>query len=164
VPEFGFSIDVPIRNQWEMVDRLRSSVKSCFSAVFSETDGCETVAMVTGELLENAIKYGDWSGGEQHFQLKVWGEGRHAVISVENPVRDDDASVRALNEILRWMKVFPTADEAYKARLLEIAETPAGERGLNRLGLVRIAYEGNCTLRAERPSPSRIRITAEVPF
>src|SRR5262249_4675535 len=59
---FAFSIDLPIRSDWANVDLLRTSVQNCFTAVFSEVDGCQALAMVTGELLENAIKYGDWSG------------------------------------------------------------------------------------------------------
>ncbi len=161
---FNFSIDVPIRNEWENVDLLRSSVQSCFSAVFRDVDGCHALAMVTGELLENAIKYGDWSAEARLFHLKVWGEGRRAFVAVENPVKADDAGVDSLLATLRWMRGFPSADEAYRARLLEIANAPATERHHSRLGLVRIAYEGNCTLRADALGDNRIRITAEVPF
>jgi len=93
---FDFSIDLPVRNEWKNVDLLRTSVQNCFIAVFSDVDGCHSLAMVTGELVENAVKYGDWSGDERCFRLRVHGEERHAYVAVENPIRDGDQSVHRL--------------------------------------------------------------------
>ena len=87
-----------------------------------------------------------------------------AFVSVENPVKPGDTGVADLLATLRWIAEFPTAQEAYRARLLQLASTPNSELGLSQLGLVRIAYEGNCTLRAEQLDGNSIRITAEVPF
>jgi hypothetical protein len=162
--EFLFTIDLPIRNEWENVDLLRSSVQNCFTAVFRDLDGCHAIAMITGELLENAIKYGDWSGSSNVFHLKVVGQAHHARVVVENPVREGDPGVQDLIDTLEWMKGFGTAEQAYRARLLQIAAEPSRESGLSKLGLVRIAYEGNCVLRSETPMPGLLRVTAEVPF
>src|SRR6188472_1509324 len=63
--DFGFSIDLTVRNEWKNIDLLRTSVQNCFIAVFADLDGCHAIAMVTGELLENALKYGDWTGGDR---------------------------------------------------------------------------------------------------
>jgi len=159
---FNFSIDLPVRSEWANVDLLRTSVQNCFVAIFSDIEGCHSLAMVTGELLENAIKYGDWSGQESSFRLKVWGEGRKAHITVENPVRAGDNGAAEVLDILRWIRSFSTANEAYRARLLQIANetiTP----GSSKLGLVRIAYEGDCDLGAEI-SNGVIRVTAERDF
>lgn len=145
---FNFSIDVPVRTEWANVDLLRSSVQSCFMAMFSNVDGCHALAMVTGELLENAIKYGDWSGQRREFRLRVWGEGHQAQVSVENPVRPGDPGAREVVETLRWMAGFPSAEEAYRAKLLEVASA-ARDLGGSKLGLARIAYEGSCTMNAE---------------
>jgi hypothetical protein len=158
--EFSFTIDLPVRSEWSNVDLLRTSVQNCFTAVFSDIEGCHSLAMVTGELLENAIKYGDWSGTDEHrFRLRVWGEGRSAHVSVENPI-SGDAGAGEVIKTLGWMKTFPSADEAYRAKLLEIA---AADRttGVSKLGLVRIAYEGNCTLKAD-VSPGVLRVSAEL--
>ena len=88
---FNFSIDLPVRSEWANVDLLRTSVQNCVSAIFSDIEGCRSLAMVTGELIENAIKYGDWTrSDEPRFHLRVWGEGRSAHVSVENPVQDGD--------------------------------------------------------------------------
>lgn len=173
---FSFSIDLPIRGDWANVDLLRTSVQNCFTAVFSDIDGCQALAMVTGELLENAIKYGDWSpagGGDGgSFRLRVWGEtarpgqpGHNAHVQVENPIRPagkDDPHVAAMLQTLEWIKTFPSAKEAYRAKLLEIAAA-RDEASPSRLGLVRIAYEGSCTLHAEI-TDNVLRVTADSIF
>ena len=159
---FNFSIDLPVRSEWANVDLLRTSVQNCFTAIFSDIEGCHSLAMVTGELLENAIKYGDWSGKESSFRLKVWGQDRRAHIAVENPVRPDDGGAHEVLNILRWIRAFPSANEAYRARLLQIAQGPS-MGGTSKLGLVRIAYEGDCDLGAE-VSNGVIRVTAERDF
>jgi hypothetical protein len=166
---FSFSIDLPVRSDWANVDLLRTSVQNCFTAVFSDIDGCHALAMVTGELLENAIKYGDWSGDDGAFRLHVWGEGprtpgegRSAHVAVENPVIADDANVATMLATLEWIASFPSAKDAYRAKLLEIAAQRDDARPSG-LGLVRIAYEGNCTLRAEVEA-GVLRVTADTVF
>jgi hypothetical protein len=167
---FSFSIDLPVRSEWANVDLLRTSVQNCFTAIFSDIDGCHALAMVTGELLENAIKYGDWQGHPGGtFRLRVWGEGSRgattagrAHVSVENPVRPDDPGVAELLATIRWIETFPSPQEAYRAKLLQIAET-TGDIGESRLGLVRIVYEGNCSLRGEL-SGDILKVTADSVF
>jgi hypothetical protein len=146
---FNFSIDLPVRSEWSNVDLLRTSVQNCFTAIFSDIEGCHSLAMVTGELIENAIKYGDWSGpDEQRFHLRVWGEGRSAHVSVENPVQQSDGNAAEVMKTLGWMRGFASPCDAYRAKLLEVAAA-ARAPGDSKLGLVRIAYEGNCQLTAE---------------
>ena len=159
--EFNFSIDLPVRSEWANVDLLRTSVQNCFTAVFSDIEGCRLLAMVTGELIENAIKYGDWSRSEdQRFHLRVWGEGRSAHVSVENPVQHDDENAEQVLETPGWMRRFPSAIDAYRAKLLEVAAADR-DLGNSKLGLVRIAYEGNCTLTAEL-ARGVLRVQAEL--
>jgi len=156
---FDFTIDLPIRGEWENVDRLRISIQNCCAAMFSDVEGCHSLAMVTGELIENAIKYGAWTGGDdRRFHLRVWGQDRQAHVSVENPVGDDHAE--EVMKTLGWMQRFATPIDAYRAKLLEIAAADRGG-GDSKLGLVRIAYEGNCTLTAEL-ARGVLRVQAEL--
>ena len=119
--EFGFKIDVPVRNEWENVSLLVTSVQNCFNAMFSNVDGSQTVAMVTGELLENAIKYGSWTAGGHYLRLNVGGGPKRARVSVENPIAPGAAA--DLQSTLAWIKEFPSAEQAYRARLLALAQT-----------------------------------------
>lgn len=146
---FSFYIDLPVRNEWRNIELLRTSVQNCFQAVFSDIDNCNALSMVTGELLENAMKYGAWTGNEKpiSFRLRVRGDETRTTVEVENPVRDNDPHVPELNRTLAWIKGHDSAEAAYRARLLEIANAP-DDPGRSKLGLVRVAYEGGCELEA----------------
>jgi len=160
--DFGFSIDMTVRNEWRNVDLLRTSVQNCFTAVFADVDGCHAIAMVTGELLENALKYGDWVTGDRAmFRLRVNGIRNDVVeVSVQNPLRGSDTNAAALMSAIEWINSFPKPEAAYRARMLQIAQNEE-EESLSRLGLVRIAFEGNCRLSA-RIDNGMVTVTASL--
>ena len=147
--EIGFSIDMTVRNEWRNVDLLRTSVQNCFTAVFADVDGCHAIAMVTGELLENALKYGDWLGGDRAmFRLRVHGTKDNMVtVSVQNPLEKSDANAQALMSSIEWINSFPKPEAAYRARMMQIAQSE-DEAPTSKLGLARIAFEGTCRLAA----------------
>ena len=145
--EFGFSIDLTVRSEWRNIDLLRTSVQNCFTAVFADVDGCHAIAMVTGELLENALKYGDWQRGDRaKFRLKVAGSGGGIAVSVQNPLKEE-AQAANLVKTIEWIASFAKPEQAYRARMLQIAQEDS-DTTPSRLGLVRIAFEGNCRLEA----------------
>jgi len=141
---FGFSIDLPVRNDWRNVDLMRSSIQSCFTAVFRDLDGCHAMSMITGELLENAMKYGHWGEREQVFRLRITGDSAHATIVVENPASRASGHVERLQQCIDWIRGFGNPRDAYRARLREIADADPGQS--RQLGLVRVAYEGSGVL------------------
>jgi len=144
--DFGFSIDLTVRNEWKNIDLLRTSVQNCFIAVFADLDGCHAIAMVTGELLENALKYGDWTGGDRAmFRLRVHGREGNIEVSVQNPLRGSDPHAESLRSSLEWLASFPKPEAAYRARMLQIAQEE-NDAAPSKLGLVRIAFEGNCKI------------------
>lgn len=157
---FGFSIDLPVRNDWRNVDVIRSSVQNCFSAVFIDVAGCHALSMVTGELLENAIKYGHWRQREQVFRLRISGDASVAQVVVENPCTQESGHVERLQRSIEWIRSFPTAADAYRARLREIADL-VDTGGTRQLGLVRVAYEGNGALSAAYAS-GIVTVTADM--
>ena len=155
--DFGFSIDLTVRNEWKNVDLLRTSVQNCFVAVFADLDGCHAIAMVTGELLENALKYGDWTTADRaQFRLRVHGREGNIEVSVQNPLRANDQNAAALMQSLEWLSSYPTPDQAYRARMLQIAQE---DLEASKLGLVRIAAEGNCRISA-RVDNGTVTVTA----
>ena len=147
--EFSFSLDLPVRNEWRNVELLRTSVENCFQAVFADLEGKVAISMVTGELLENALKYGDWDSeeGRRAFRLRVAGDRERAVVTVQNPIKPGDPTLHDVVETVAWIRSFKTPGDAYRARLLEIAQAEADAEP-SKLGLVRVAYEGNCTVDA----------------
>jgi hypothetical protein len=158
---FGFSLSLPVRNEWRNVALVRSSVQSCFVASTSVPERCQALGMVTGELVENAIKYGDWSAQEQCFRIDVAGDDHTVTISVKSPV-GEQADVSKLLGLIDWIRTFSAPGEAYRARLLEVAKE-SREAELSRLGLVRIAYEANAKLSAG-VSGRTLNVTAEMVF
>lgn len=159
--DFRFFIDVPVSTQWGNIELLRSSVQNCLAAVFSDVAGRDAIAMVTGELLENAVKYGCWKHGDGVFRLQVWGDEEAGHIQVENPVGADDVGPKRVQELIAWMQTFGTPEEAYHARLLQLAAAPRGSAG--GLGLARVVYEGGCRLRAEIVG-DMFRVVADMPM
>lgn len=145
---YTFSIDIPVRDEWENIDLIRTSVQNCFAAIFSDVDGCHTLSMITGELLENAMKYGRWSDKSRPrvFRLLVQGDREATRVQVENPVDPGGPEVADLQKTLAWIAEQESAEAAYRKRLLEVA---AGVPGDGKLGLVRVAYEGSCELNAD---------------
>jgi hypothetical protein len=144
--DFAFSIDLTVRNEWKNIDLLRTSVQNCFTAVFADLDGCHAIAMVTGELLENALKYGNWTQTDRTmFRLRVTGQSENVEIAVQNPLDPDDSNAQALEKSISWINSYPKPEHAYRARLLQIAQEDT-DGSPSRLGLVRIAHEGNCRL------------------
>lgn len=157
-----FAIDLPGANDWDNVELLRGAVQSCISAMFGRREDSEAVSMVVGELLENAVKYGAWGDDARFFRLRVWNEDERVHVSVESPASPhDDSDVRRVIDTISWIASFPSAEEAYAAKLLEVAARPRGQR-MSQLGLVRIAYEGSCALRAD-VHDSSLRVTATLP-
>src|SRR5262245_25699959 len=147
--DFGFSIDLTVRNEWKNIDLLRTSVQNCFIAVFADLEGCHAIAMVTGELLENALKYGDWvSGDRAQFRLRVVGRSGNIEVSVQNPLKAHDPNAEALMTAIEWISSYPKPEQAYRARMLQIAQDDSDTASPSRLGLVRVAFEGNCRLNA----------------
>jgi len=145
-PGFTFLIDLPVRNHWENVDLMRTSIVNYFTAIFREMEDAQAFATVAAELLENAIKYGHWSDPSETLHLRVWGNDSEARVEVENPVDATSDDTRELIRTIDWLKTFPSAEHAYRAKLLEVATSSAGT---SKLGLARIAYEGGCALHAE---------------
>jgi hypothetical protein len=157
--DFGFSIDLTVRNEWKNIDLLRTSVQNCFIAVFADLDGCHAIAMVTGELLENALKYGDWSSADRAmFRLRVNGKQGNIEVSVQNPLKPSDLHAANLMSSLEWLNSYAKPEQAYRARLMQIAQDDS-ESTPSRLGLVRIAFEGNCRIRAKVDSGT-VTVTA----
>jgi hypothetical protein len=155
---FNFTIDFPVLGQWENVDQVRLSLQSCIATLFQNVDLRHTLAMVAGELLENAVKYAHRSDDHTMFRLKIWGALTDvAFVQVANPV--DDESARFVIEQVENIRTAQSIAEAYFERMREIASRPSR---MSRLGLLRIAYEGGCELSAQHDD-GILTITAAIP-
>lgn len=134
---------------WEEVGRARTSVHDGVVRACGEPGPAHALAMVAGELVENAIKYGDGGAVEPRGHLRVWCERSALALVVDSVARDGDRGAEEVVHTLRWMRGHTSASEAYRARLVAIAAA-GGAVVESKLGLVRIAYEAGCALTAER--------------
>lgn len=145
----NFLLQIRFRPNWRSVDLLRTSTLNCLKSLFSDNDYCQSISIVAGELLENAIKYGDWTRPDPSlFRLHVQGDSRNMEIEVCNPVPPGSAAYDDVRSMIEWLGQHKTPADAYFARLKEVAERPRDRSGVSRIGLLRIAYEANCEIEA----------------
>ncbi len=162
-PEVNFRLELPLQPEWQNVDLLRLAILNCLSAVFGDPDLSESVGIVTSELLENAIKYGDWTQGQARFLLlTVCGGGHEVKVEVSSPIQDGSPHLARIASTLDWIAHFPSAREAYIARMRAIADQPE-KTGESKMGLVRIAYEGPCAIEAEAAANGVMQVRATIP-
>ena len=151
------SIDVAMGNAWRNVDLVRTSVQDRVTAAWASVDAGHAIAMVTAELLENALKHGAGRAGARA-TLRVHGTRHHVTVSVRSPLADHDDRAASLFAALAWIDRHATPAAAHRARLMQIASSDE-EGAPSRLGLVRIAFEGNCRL-AARVGGGAVTVTA----
>jgi two-component sensor histidine kinase len=140
-----FHIELPLEPGWDSIEPLRASVLACARAVFAEPALAPAIALVTAELLENAVKYGRWdAAGGAVFGVRLYGRGDRIQIEVSSPVADADENVERLRAELGRIAAAPSPEQAYTKAVRAVAlGKPAP------LGLARIAYEGGCDLSVE---------------
>lgn len=141
----GFRVEVPFGPRWQNVELLRMSILHCVATIFQSGHFCDHVALVTAELLENAMHYGDWRGRDPRtFRLAIEGLPVGVMVEVTNPVDPEDHNVLRLQRLVERIRRSPSVRDAYIDRLHEVAVGPLA-RGSG-LGLFRIVYETDCRL------------------
>jgi hypothetical protein len=140
-----FQIELPLRPGWEAIEPFRGAVLACVKAVFPHPALAPSIGLVTGELLENAVKFGRWDeGGGGMFALRMDGSADRVEIEVSSPVAEGDENVARLREELARIEAAPSPEQAYTKALRAVA---LGKSAC--LGLCRAAYEGGCDVSAE---------------
>lgn len=159
--DFRFMIDLPVSARWRDIEPLRAAVQGCLAAALPDADGRYALAMVTGELLENALRHGDWRADGGMCRLRVWGDAAHAFVEVENPVAQGDPGPGRVEAAVARLRGYDSRAEAYQAALVAAAAARAEEGG--GLGLARVFYEGGCELGWARERDT-LRVRATMPL
>src|SRR5512138_3558947 len=109
-----FHVELPLHPGWEAIEPLRASVLACVKAVFPHPALAASVALVTAELLENALKFGRWdAAGGGVFGLRVGGTQDRVEIEVSSPVAADDEHLARLRAELARIAAAPSPEQAY---------------------------------------------------
>lgn len=157
----SFHFAMRVGPRWSNVERMRTAVLHSAEAVFGPGDVSEVVSTVTSELMENAIKYGDWRPPERIWlRVAVVGGHRSLHIHVECPIDEGSPHLANLRRTLAWIEGFASPRDAYLARVQELVER--GEPGSSGMGLVRVAGEGPCRLSASLLPSSRLKVSATI--
>lgn len=138
-------VRLPIQPGWDAIEPLRVSVQACVRAVFPDAAVASRIALTAAELMENAVKYGDWGtvdGGR--FELIVAGADGRVTIEVSNPIDPSGGHFARLKEELEAIARAPSPQEAFMRGVRNVAL-----KRRTSLGLVRIVHEGGCDLAAE---------------
>ena len=156
----ALKLDLSIPPEWSRIDPTREAVGLLVMAMFGDDDLRDALAMVSEELLENAIKY---CAPDTTVSITIRNEGPKVAIAVTNVVDGGSAHLGVLAERIAWLTQFPSPAEAYTAaigRVYEGGERPPGEPGL---GIVRIAYEGRCSVAYDLTVPGKVTVRAVCP-
>jgi hypothetical protein len=149
---------------WENVDLLRTAILNCVAVIVGDGDASHSVGMIVSELLENAIKYGDWTDDESSLLgLHISGNTEVVEVDVSSPMKQGSKNFDEIKKTIEWIRSFPSPKEAYFERIRELAE--GGTKKKSRMGLVRIAYEGPCSIQPELQQDGllHMKATAHLP-
>jgi hypothetical protein len=155
----GLRLDLTMPPDWERIEPLRQAIALCAAAVFDNPELPESLAMVSAELLENAIKHGQ--PGPIFFSLRE--ENHSVLVTVRNSIEQQSPSLAALVARLSWIESFPEPGEAYLSAMSVIYEDGARVGG-SELGLVRIVFEGKCQIECKTSEPGFVTVRARYPL
>jgi hypothetical protein len=139
-------LELRLEPRWEELPRLRRTTNEFLGARGLTRDEVDAVTMVTCELTENATKYGSFAGAGARIDVSLTLQQGEVTVEVSQPVDSDDTlNLTRLDRMVQWIRGFQDPFEAYLQRLKELS-TEDPESNESRLGLVRIAYEGQSVL------------------
>jgi hypothetical protein len=130
---------------WDEIEKMRNKVGEFLQSSSFDRDQIYAMVMTSSELVENAVKYGDSESGiPVNIFVDVY--DREVIIEVKNKIKDiNDDQLRKLDENIQWIRGFQSHYEAYLEKIKHVSSKTL-EDGESGLGLVRIAYEGQCIL------------------
>ena len=140
----GVALSLPIAPEWDAVKESWERTRSMLVGAGLPADEAYQLAMVSQELLENAVKYGAFGPGDA-VRLDIRVAADDVTVEVRSRVGVDDAHLRRFDRRIQWIRGFQDPFEAYVERMKIVSAQPYshGESGL---GLTRIAYEGRSAI------------------
>jgi hypothetical protein len=142
------TLELTLRPVWEEIDALGGRCMDFLKSEGLDVDAQNALAMVACELAENATKYGHFQGEKEKEVVKIALEvlPSHITVKASNPVTQAEAeSLAVLDQTIQWIRGFQDPFQAYLERLRDVSSQALSSTE-SRLGLVRIAYEGQSTL------------------
>ncbi len=153
----AIEIRLSLAPEWPKADALAVLAKTAAAAAYALPELSEDVAVVAGELVENAVKYGDWSGPASLTFSFLSGDDE-LEIEVSSPCDTTSPHYERLLASLRTIDK-ANARDSYLERLAQIARDRKERGGL---GLLRLAHGAKCRLSARLADDHRLHVRAQM--
>ena len=156
-------IGLEMRSDWKNTSRVQEGVWNLVNSSLDDESRADSISMVSAELLENAIKYGDKNqGGNTLIFFNLRGNEDEIIVEVKNKIHEGaDNDIRSLDETIQWIRGYQNPFEAYLERLYSVARAPGGE---SRMGMFRMAYEASAILDFFVNENDEISVSATIPL
>jgi hypothetical protein len=140
------SLDLTFKAEWDEIEKVREMGSKFLKNHGFSSDVINSLIMVTSELIENSIKYGNFKKPKNKVNVILNITENLLTIEVNNPVdKNTTSDLRRLDRTIQWIRGYQDSFEAYIERMKEISKKPLKDEESG-LGLVRIAYEGKAIL------------------
>ena len=139
------SVETVLKPQWKEVEKARSVCGQFLQKYNYSVDIVDAITMITGELVENAVKYGDFLSADDVINLTLI-TGDRVIVEVKCPIiKSKNQHFERLDRIIQWIRGHQNPFEAYIEKLKVVSAKPESDLESG-LGLFRIAYEGMAIL------------------
>jgi hypothetical protein len=153
----ALSLEVELQPEWRNVTRASEAVALLVLGTYGDDDLRDAIAMVSAELLENAIKYAD---PQELVRLTIHDDPSAIVIEVTNAVVQPE-EIQRLAARLDWLRKQPDPAAAW-LEALQLATAGSGSSERPGLGIVRIAYEGGSRVDYDISEPGTLTVRASM--
>jgi hypothetical protein len=153
----AIEIRLSLAPEWPKADAVAVLAKTAAAAAYALPELSEDVGVVAGELVENAVKYGDWSGTAT-LTFSFFSDDDQLEIEVSSPCDVTSPHYQRLLASLRTIERANPSDP-YLERFSQIARDRKERGGL---GLLRLLHVANCRLSARLAEDNRLHVRARM--
>ena len=158
-------LELSVAPVWSRVTNVRESVVHGASAIGVADDMAYTLGLVASELVENAIKYGQFRDGGP-VQLGVRMDACVARVVVTNPLDPSSDHPTRLRAALARVTSAASARDAYVSRVSELLDEPGASAAHSALesglGILRVAHEAESTVSVRFLDERSVEVTASM--
>lgn len=153
----ALSLDVELQPDWRNVTRASEAAALLVLGTYGNNDLRDAIAMISSELLENALKYAD---PQKLIRMTIADDSVSIVVAVTNAVVQPEEVARLATR-LEWLRQQPDPATAWaEALMLATASPSTGDRP--GLGILRIAYEGCSRVDFDISEPGTLTVRASM--
>ena len=139
------TIIAELKPQWKEVENARNICSKFLAEHNYPLDTIDSIVMVVSELVENAVKYGDFIASNNKIEFMLI-TGNKIIVEVKCPIiKSKNQHFKRLDRTIQWIRGHQNPFEAYIEKL-KVVSTRSGRDQESGLGLFRIAYEGMAIL------------------